>query len=122
MKKRKKKGSVQNEDAPCWKKNTIFFKLQYWKHLPARHNLDVIHIEKNFCESIIGTLHNIRGKEKDGVKIRNDLVEMGLRKELAPQVNEKGTYLSPACYALSKEEKIMMCEILLDLKVPNGYS
>jgi len=47
---------------------------------------------------------------------------MGLRKELAPQVNEKGTYLPLACYTLYKEETIMMCETLCDLKVSDGYS
>ena len=99
-----------------------FFDLEYWKHLPIRHNLDVIHIEKNVCDNIIGTLLNIPGKTKDGVNCRKDLVEMGLRKELAPQVKEKRTYLPPACYSLTRAEKIMVCKSLLELKVPDGYS
>lgn len=118
----KKKESVQNEDATCWEKKSIFFDLEYWKHLTVRHNLDVMHIEKNVYESIIGTLLNILGKTKDGVKIRNDLVAMSLRNELAPQVNEKGTYLPQTFYTLSKEEKIVMCETLRDFKVPDGCS
>ena len=27
--------------------------LEYWKYLDLRHNLDVMHIEKNICDSII---------------------------------------------------------------------
>ncbi|RVW62174.1 hypothetical protein CK203_062575 [Vitis vinifera] len=54
-------------------------KHEYWKYLHVRHNLDVMHIEKNVCESIIGTLFNIPGKTKDGLNARLDLVEMGLR-------------------------------------------
>jgi hypothetical protein len=33
-----------------------FFNLPYWEKLLVRHNLDVMHIEKNICESILGTL------------------------------------------------------------------
>ena len=40
----------------CWKKKSIFFELEYWKYLHVRHNLDVMHIEKNVCKNIIGTL------------------------------------------------------------------
>lgn len=95
-----------NDDVKtCWKKKSIFFELEYWKFLLVRHNLDVMHIEKNVYESIIGTLLNIPSKTKDGVNSRMDLVEMGLRTELAPQVQEKKTYLPPACYTLSRVEK-----------------
>ncbi|KAL6320534.1 hypothetical protein AAG906_007613 [Vitis piasezkii] len=44
-----------------WKKKSIFFELEYWKYFYIRHNLDVMHIEKNVCESIIGTVLNILG-------------------------------------------------------------
>ena len=101
-------------------KKSIFFELEYWMHLPIQHNLDVMHIEKNVCDSIIGTLLNIGGKTKYGVNSRMDLVEMGLREELAPQVNDRGTYLPLACYTLSLNEKRMVCETLYELKVPNN--
>ena len=117
-----KGGPRNNRVENFWKKKSIFFELPYWKDLPIRHNLDVMHIEKNVCDSIIGTLLNIPGKTKDGVKCRLDLEKMGLRSELAPQVNEKKTYLPPACYTLSREERKMFCQTLHDLKVPNGYS
>ena len=76
-----------------------------------------MHIEKNVCESIIGTLLNVLGKTKDGVKSRLDLLERGLRSELAPRFGLKRTYLPPACYTLSKEEKKIVLQTLVDLKV-----
>ncbi|KAL8145946.1 hypothetical protein AgCh_003901 [Apium graveolens] len=56
-----------------WKKRSIFWDLPYWEHLQVRQCLDFMHIEKNVCESITGTLLNIPGKTKDGVKARLDL-------------------------------------------------
>jgi len=55
-----------------WNKKSIFFKLAYWKTLLLRHNLDVMHIEKNVCDIILGTLMNMKGKTKDNVKSRLD--------------------------------------------------
>ncbi|XP_030479124.2 uncharacterized protein LOC115696363 [Cannabis sativa] len=50
-KKRKGRGNkreeVTSEPAGPWKKKSIFFELEYWKYLVLRHNLDVMHIEKN---------------------------------------------------------------------------
>ena len=40
----------------------------------VRHFLDVMHIEKNVFDSVIGTLLNIKGKSKDGLKAREDMV------------------------------------------------
>ncbi|GAU18203.1 hypothetical protein TSUD_26670 [Trifolium subterraneum] len=54
-----------------WKKKSIFFELPYWKSLYVRHFLDVMHIEKNVFESVIGTLLNIPGKSKDSINARD---------------------------------------------------
>ncbi|KAL6348316.1 hypothetical protein AAG906_005615 [Vitis piasezkii] len=55
------RGKLNVNTTNCWKKKSIFFDLEYWKYLHVRHSLDVMHIEKNVCESIIGTLLNIPG-------------------------------------------------------------
>jgi hypothetical protein len=39
-----------------------FFELQYRKTLLVWHNMDVMHIEKSICESILGTLLQIPSK------------------------------------------------------------
>ncbi|XP_073152786.1 uncharacterized protein [Henckelia pumila] len=112
----------KDDGKPCWKKKSIFFELEYWKHLHVRHVLDVMHIEKNVCESLISTLLDIPGKTKDGVAARLDLVEMNIRTDLAPRMGEKKTFLPAACYTLSKDEKKSICNSLSGIKVPDGYS
>ena len=47
-----------------------FFNLPYWSSLLIRHNLGVMHIEKNICEALLGTLLEIAGKTKDTEKAR----------------------------------------------------
>ena len=79
-------------------------------------------MEKNVCDSVIGTLLNIKGKKKDGINARKDLVEMGVRLGLQPQPHGKQTYLPPACHTLSKFEKLIFCRCLRGVKVPQGYS
>ena len=105
----------------CWKKKSIFFDLKYWKFLHVRHNLDVMHIEKNVYDSVIGTLLNIPSKTKDGLNSGLDLLEMGLRCKLGPRFESNRTYLPPACYTLSKVERRFFCQTLSQLKVPEGY-
>ncbi|KAL0553570.1 hypothetical protein IC582_007470 [Cucumis melo] len=89
----------------CWNRLSSFFKLPYWKDLHVRHCLDVMHIEKNVCMNILGTLLDIPGKSKDGLNARRDLVDLKLRPELAPISSENEIFIPPACYTLTKEEK-----------------
>ncbi|XP_057995006.1 uncharacterized protein LOC131175297 [Hevea brasiliensis] len=70
-----------------WRKKSIFFQLPYWKTLLIRHNLDVMHIEKNVCDNVLETIMNIKGKTKDNLNSRYDLVSMDIRHELHPIVN-----------------------------------
>ena len=64
-----------------------------------------MHIEKNVCDNLLGTLSNMR-KSKDSEAARRDMINMGVRHDLAPQVGEKKTYLPPSPFTLSKVEKI----------------
>ena len=105
-----------------WKKKSIFFELEYWKFHHVRHCLDVMHIEKNVCDNIIGTLLNMRFKSKDSVASRLDMVDMGVRHDLAPQVGEKKTYLPPSAFTLSKAEKKKMLSSFLFMKLPYGHA
>ena len=65
---------------------------------------------------------NIPSKIKYTVKSRLDLVEMHIRKQLAPDKRGKNTYLPPACHILSRKEKIELCQCLAVIKVPSSYS
>ncbi|KAI5316717.1 hypothetical protein L3X38_036424 [Prunus dulcis] len=113
---------VENGDRVCWKKKSIFFDLEYWKYLPVRHALDVMHIEKNVCDSIIGTLLEIPGKNKDGIAARLDLLNMGVKTDLQPEYGERRTRLPPGPWNLSKAEKREVCNSFYGMKVPKGYS
>ncbi|XP_074300846.1 uncharacterized protein LOC141632175 [Silene latifolia] len=91
------------------------------KHLYVRHSIDVMHVEKNVFNSLIGTLLNMPNKTKDGVKARNDMAARG-RIELKPIEKGKRIYIPPSCTTLSKKEKMIVCESLKGVKVPHGYS
>ncbi|XP_074289447.1 uncharacterized protein LOC141614599 [Silene latifolia] len=105
-----------------YKKCSVFWRLPYWRFLFVRHSLDVMHIEKNVCDSLVGTLLNIPGKTKDGVSARDDLKELGIRKELHIVERNNKIFLPPAAYTLSRKEKKEFCECLAGVKVPEGYS
>src|SRR3954470_15532609 len=67
-----------------WKARSVFWDLEYWSLLFSPHSLDLMHITKNVCESLFGTLLNMPEKTKDGPKARNNLKFMGIRRELHP--------------------------------------
>ncbi|XP_073129709.1 uncharacterized protein [Henckelia pumila] len=119
---RKKIQSTKDDVKPSFKTKSIFFELEYWKHLYVRHVLDVMHIEKNICESLLGTLLDIPGKTKDGIAARLDLAEMNLRTDLAPVMGEKKSFLPAACYTLTKDEKRKILNSLCGMQLPTCYS
>ena len=46
------------------------------------HSLNVMHIMKNVCESLLGTPLNMPERTKDGPQAWADLKSMGIREEL----------------------------------------
>src|SRR4051812_24426930 len=56
-----------------FKKISIFFQLDYWKTLRVRHNLDPMHIQKNFYDNIYNTIMNVDKRTKDNINARRDL-------------------------------------------------
>ncbi|XP_013617060.1 PREDICTED: uncharacterized protein LOC106323494 [Brassica oleracea var. oleracea] len=72
-----------------WKKRSIFFELPYWEVTMLRHNLDVMHIEKNVFDNLAYTLLDDKNKSKDNLNARKDLREMGIRSDLWPDHNDK---------------------------------
>ena len=89
-----------------------------------------MHVEKNMCESLLGTLLNMPRKTRDHENARADLKEMGLRPELCLPDDDSDTEtekrkdkeLPTACITLSTDEKKEFCEFLKSVKVPSGYS
>ncbi|XP_016463901.1 uncharacterized protein LOC107786900 [Nicotiana tabacum] len=80
-----------------------------------------MHIEKNICDNIMGTIMNAKGKTKDTIKTQLDLQEMNIRPELHPTKNGEKNEVPTACYTLSPQEKHNICLFLKNLKVPDGF-
>jgi hypothetical protein len=103
-----------------WKKQSIFWELSYWKYLDVRHSIDVMHIEKNVCERLLGTLLNTGGKTRDYGHAQADLKKTEIRPDLWLDDLVKGTKLPTSCITLSKHEEF--CGFLKNVKVPSSYS
>jgi hypothetical protein len=80
-----------------------------------------MHVEKNVCESLVGTMLNTNEKTMDHGHARADLKKMGIRQELWLDDFVKGTELHTSCITLSKNEK-ELCGFLKNVKVSSGYS
>ncbi|KAG7548108.1 Transposon En/Spm-like [Arabidopsis suecica] len=65
-----------------WHKESILWELPYWTDLNLRHNLDVMHIEKNILDNVMYTVMNVKDKSKDTVKSRIDVSRFCDRPEL----------------------------------------
>ncbi|XP_071705362.1 uncharacterized protein [Rutidosis leptorrhynchoides] len=108
-----------------WTKISIFWELEYWKYLPLQHNLDVMHIEKNVLEAILGTLL-MNDKSKDTHNARVDLEKLDIQKDLwlKPKTNGKkdGQFFKPLPkYSLKPEDRVSFCKFIKEVKLPDGF-
>jgi hypothetical protein len=110
------------EEDDIWKKQSIFWELPYWKDLDVSHLIDIMHVEKNVCESLLGTLLNTDRKTRDHGHAQGDLKKMGIRPKLWLDDSVKRTELATSCIALSKHEKEEFCGFFKSVKDPSGYS
>ncbi|XP_042967497.1 uncharacterized protein LOC122300711 [Carya illinoinensis] len=119
------KGTKRRKRTPeelNWTKRSLLFDLPYWPALKLRHNLDVMHIEKNIFDNILGTLMNIPGKTKDGIKARRDLAELGIRKELHLKEVGDRVIIPHAQFMLHGDERKDFCAWLKGVKFPDGFA
>jgi hypothetical protein len=80
-------------------------------------------VEKYVCEELVSTLLDIPGKTKNTMKAWMDLEDMKLRKDVHHKILENvSKKLSIACYTLSKQENMSLCNFLHGFKVLSGYS
>lgn len=107
-----------------WKKLSVFFELPNWGHNILRHTLDLMHIENNVCDNVIGTLFNLKEKSKDSLKARLDLGDIGIRKSLHLHILPitSKAYLSPAYFIMDTSKKELFCIVLKSVKVLDRYS
>ncbi|GKD18923.1 zinc finger, PHD-type containing protein, partial [Tanacetum coccineum] len=104
-----------------WTKRSIFYELEYWSFLTLKHNLDVMHIEKNVLESILNTLL-MNDKSKDTAKARQDLKSLGIRSGLWLGQNKNGKCSKPqAAYSFKPEDRKKFCQFIKGVKLPDGF-
>ncbi|XP_058742465.1 uncharacterized protein LOC131614952 [Vicia villosa] len=97
-------------DKHNWTKRSIFWDLPYWKDNLLRHNLDVMHIEKNFFDNVFNTVMDVQGKTKDNENARKDMELYCNRKDLELKTLPNGKLLKPkATYSLTPQEAKLMC-------------
>ena len=81
------------------------FDLPYWVDLDVKHCIDVMYVEKNVCDGVIGMLLYVQGKTKDGLNSRQDLADMGIQSQLHPRFDGKKNILaSSLSYFVQKGE------------------
>ena len=108
---------------PNWSKVSILYKLPYWKNKKVKHNIDVMHVEKNISENTYGTLLGIEGKNKDTDKALIDLQNMNFKYTLHLKQRPEGSYdKSRAFFSLSPNERNGFFDLLKSVKYPDGYA
>ena len=80
-----------------------------------------MHIEKNICDNIVGTLLSINGKSNNNFNSCLDLLAMGIRDQLHPIQIRNKVISFVACYSLTSNEKNELCKIFKEVKGPDGY-
>ncbi|XP_020886399.1 uncharacterized protein LOC110229805 [Arabidopsis lyrata subsp. lyrata] len=89
-----------------WHKESIMWELPYWTDLNLRHNLDVMHIEKNILDNVMYTVMNVKDKSKDIVKSRIDVSRFCDRPEL--HVDDRGRAPFPIWRLSAKAKKVSL--------------
>jgi rubrerythrin len=103
-----------------WNKRSIFFELEYWSPNELKHNLDVMHVEKNVSESLLGTLL-MNSHSKDTVKARIDLENMGIRQDLWLTKKKNKVYQPHASYSFKPVDRAKFCEFIKGVRLPDGF-
>jgi hypothetical protein len=90
--------------------------LLYWKELDVRYSIDVMHVDKNVCESLLRTLLNADGKTRDLGHAQVVLKKMGIRPRLWLNDSVKRTELPTSCITISKHEEFCRAQAFFNLQ------
>ncbi|XP_023753719.2 uncharacterized protein LOC111902075 [Lactuca sativa] len=103
-----------------WSKKSIFFELEYWSSLELKHNFDLMHVEKNVGESLVGT-SLMNDKSKDTSNARADLTKLNIRKSLWLKKNGNKFHKPHPPYSFTKPDRIRFCKFIRNVKLPDGF-
>jgi len=105
-----------------WVKRSIFWELPYWKTNLLRHNLDIMHIEKNMFENIFNTIMDVKGKTKDHIKARLYIALYYNRKNMELVYDESRVAKTRASFLLEKNAQLLVYKWLKSLRFSDGHA
>jgi hypothetical protein len=105
-----------------WVKRSIFWELPYWKTNLLRHNLDVMHIEKNVFENIFNIVMDVKGKTKDNIEARLDVALFCNRKNMELVCDGSRVAKPRASFVLEKNAQLLVYKWLKSLRFPDGHA
>ncbi|KAL8135205.1 hypothetical protein AgCh_010026 [Apium graveolens] len=106
-----------------WFRTSILWEFPYWSTNLIRHNIVVMHVEKNIFSNVFNTVMNVTGKTKDNDKAGLDLKYIYKRPALELRESSNGKTVKPhARYSLSKKQVEDVCTWIKSLKVLDGYT
>ncbi|CAL2238199.1 unnamed protein product [Prunus armeniaca] len=105
-----------------WTHKPMFFELPYWSKLKLRQNLNVMHVEKNVFDTLVGTILDIEGKTKDTIKARLDLERMGIRRGLWMNRDSDKARRDLAFFSMKPNDKKEFLKFVSYVKFPDGYA
>lgn len=106
-----------------WTHISGLWQLPYYEKLLIRHNIDVMHNEKNKGEAVMVTCMDMSDRTKDNVKERLDLASICDRPLYHMREKSNGGWERPrALFCLSRQQKVLVLEWLKGLKFPDMYA
>jgi hypothetical protein len=106
-----------------WTHISCFWQLPYFRKLLLRHNIDLMHNEKNLGEAIWNTCFDISDKTKDNAKARQDVAEICHRPSQHLRLKPNGQWDRPrAQFCIDKNDKPTILQWFQELKFPDGYA
>ena len=106
-----------------WTDISCLWQLPYFRKLVLRHNIDIMHNEKNVSEAVLSLCLDIPDKTKDNVKARLDIAEICDRPKLHLTQKPNGTWQkSRAPYCVGKDDKLAILKWFKQLKFPDRFA
>jgi hypothetical protein len=110
------------EKKMCWTHVSSFWDLPYWSFLKTRHALDVMHIEKNVCDNLLGTVLNLSGKTKDDLKARRMWEDKKVHEELWARTVGERSVMPHANYTVMPNKREEVLKRIASIRYPAGYA
>jgi hypothetical protein len=113
-------GLVVCIDTLCMAVFNRYVHVYHTQDLPLRGSIDVMHVERNLCSSLLKLLLGM----KDTAEVRKDLEEEGIRQNLWLRHSSVGpNFVKPhAPYTFKPQEKRVFMNTLGNVIAPTGYA